>query len=234
MLSAAEQESRKSPVIGLDRVSKRYGRNPEIFSDVSLSLEKQSFTFLTGASGAGKSTLLKLLYLALNPTRGLITIFGQDVQGMSRQDRQLLKRKIGVVSQDFALIPHLNVFENATLPLRAAGYAPSKYKEDASELLRWVGLGDHMHAKPPTLSGGEAQRVAIARAVMSKPEILIADEPTGNVDPEMGQKLLRLFLEMNRTGTTVIIATHDISLVSGIKANQIQIVDGKLSTGSAL
>jgi len=212
----------------------RYGRDPEIFSDVSLSLDKQSFTFLTGASGAGKSTLLKLLYLALKPSRGLVTLFGRDVQGMTRQDKQRLKRRIGVVSQDFALIPHLNVFENATLPLRAAGQMPSSYREDASELLQWVGLGEKLLAKPSSLSGGETQRVAIARAVMSKPDILIADEPTGNVDPDMGQKLLRLFLEMNRTGTTVIIATHDTGLVSGIKGNQIQIVDGTLKSGSAL
>ena len=234
MLSSPEQESRKGSVIHLDKVSVRYGRNPEIFSDVSLDLKKQSFTFLTGASGAGKSTLLKLLYLSMNPTRGLVSLFGEDVQSMTRQDRQLLKRKIGVVSQDFALIPHLDVFENATLPLRAAGIAESKYREDAEELLSWVGLGEKLKAKPPTLSGGEAQRVAIARAVINKPQILIADEPTGNVDPEMGQKLLRLFLEMNRTGTTIIIATHDTTLVRGIDANEIQITGGTLKSGSAL
>ena len=212
----------------------RYGREAELFSDVNLDLARKSFTFLTGPSGAGKSTLLKLIYLALSPSRGLIKLFDQDALTASRQERQMLKRRIGVVSQDFALIPHLTVFENATLPLRAAGRNVSQYAEDAKELLSWVGLGEKLQAFPPTLSGGEVQRVAIARAVMNKPEILIADEPTGNVDPDMGQKLLRLFMEMNRTGTTVLIATHDTSLVKDIDANSIQIKDGRVVQGSAL
>jgi len=234
MISRPEQVNSANAIIQLNKVSVRYGREPEIFSDVNLSLQRQSFTFLTGASGAGKSTLLKLIYLAMNPTRGLVSVFGKDVLQATRRDRQMLKRRIGVVSQDFALIPHLSVFENATLPIRAAGKSLSKYSEDARELLSWVGLGDKLHAKPPTLSGGEAQRVAIARAIMNKPDILIADEPTGNVDPAMGQKLLRLFMEMNRTGTTILIATHDTSLVSQVDADAIQIMDGQLKTGSAL
>ncbi len=212
----------------------RYGREAEIFSDVNLALEKKSFTFLTGASGAGKSSLLKLIYMALSPTRGLVSLFGKDVTAMDRSDRQTLKRRIGVVSQDFALIPHLTVFENVTLPLRAAGLPVQKFTEDAKELLQWVGLGEKLDILPPTLSGGEVQRVAIARAVINKPDILIADEPTGNVDPAMGQKLLRLFTEMNRNGTTVIIATHDTSLVSGIDADMLRIRDKRLEKGSAL
>jgi len=234
MIASTEQVSRDAPVIQLEKVSVRYDRDTEIFSDLNLNLDLQSFTFLTGASGAGKSTLLKLIYLGLNPSRGLIRLFGQDVLSSTRKDRQLLKRRIGVVSQDFALIPHLTVFENATLPLVAAGHSPSKYTADAKELLAWVGLGDKLRALPPTLSGGEAQRLAIARAVVNQPDILIADEPTGNVDPEMGRKLLRLFAEMNRTGTTIIIATHDSALVNDFDADSLKIVDGKLTRGSIL
>ena len=212
----------------------RYGRGEEIFSDLNLSLAQRSFTFLTGASGAGKSTLLKLIYLALQPSRGLVRLFGQDVQSLPRKDQQHLKRRIGVVSQDFGLIPHMNVFENAVLPLTAAGKSVTGITEDAKELLAWVGLGEKLKARPTTLSGGEAQRLAIARAVMNRPDILIADEPTGNVDPAMGQKLLRLFQEMNRTGTTIIIATHDPALTKNAVSDSYRIVDGRLEKGSVL
>lgn len=218
-------------ILRLERVNMRYGRGPEILSGIDMELEKGSFTFLTGASGAGKSTLLKLIYLALSPTRGLVSVFGKPVGGLGRRDKQLLRRRIGVVSQDFSLIDHLTVFENTGLPLRAAGIRRAKYRDDVVELLRWVGLGDKLSAYPPTLSGGETQRVAIARAVIGKPDILIADEPTGNVDPEMGQRLLRLFLEMNRMGTTVLIATHDEGLLSGISADRLHIEGGRLTKG---
>jgi len=234
MISTSEQERSHGPVIELDKVSMRYGRGEEIFSDISLSLDRGSFTFLTGASGAGKSSLLKLIYLAARPTRGLVRLFGTDAQSSHRRERQKLKRRIGVVSQDFALIPHLSVYENAVLPLVTSEKPVDNYAKDARELLSWVGLGDKLHALPPTLSGGEAQRLAIARAVMNRPNILVADEPTGNVDPAMGQKLLRLFQEMNRTGTTILIATHDTSLVEGLKANCLKIVDGQLTKGSVL
>ena len=234
MISQPEQVSSQSSIVAFDKVSMRYGRGAEIFSDVSFSLEPRSFTFLTGASGAGKSTLLKLIYLALRPTRGLVRLFDNDVLGADRKSLQQLKRRIGVVSQDFALIPHLNVYENAVLPLIAAGQDTKKLAADAKELLAWVGLGDKLHALPPTLSGGEAQRLAIARAVINRPNLLIADEPTGNVDPEMGQKLMRLFQEMNRTGTTIIIATHDANLIKSYPCDCLKIVDGKLSEGNAL
>ena len=234
MISKIEQENSHGPVIELEKVSKRYGREAEVFSDVSLTLAHKSFTFLTGASGAGKSTLLKLLQLSLQPSRGLIRLFGEDVLQLSQKDRQKLKRRIGVVSQDFGLIKHMNVFENACLPLIAAGQSISKNSDDVKELLSWVGLGEKLHVLPPTLSGGEAQRLAIARAVVNKPDILLADEPTGNVDPEMGQKLLRLFQEMNRTGTTVLIATHDAQLVKSLKADSFRIIDGTLKKGSIL
>lgn len=234
MISTPKQDHSTDPVMELEKVSVRYGRGNEVFSDISLSLPRQSFTFLTGASGAGKSTLLKLIYLAMQPTRGLVRVFGQDVYSQTRKDQQQLKRRIGVVSQDFGLIPHMSVFENAVLPLTAAGKSISGIKADAKELLAWVGLGEKLEARPPTLSGGEAQRLAIARAIMNRPDILIADEPTGNVDPAMGQKLLRLFQEMNRTGTTILIATHDPSLTKNVTADTYKIVDGRLEVGSVL
>lgn len=234
MISSPKQDHSDDPVIQLEKVSMRYGRGDEVFSDINLSLPERSFTFLTGASGAGKSTLLKLIYLALQPTRGLVRLFGKDIQTLSRHGQQVIKRRIGVVSQDFGLISHLNVFENAILPLTAAKKPISGIEADAKELLAWVGLGDKLQARPSTLSGGEAQRLAIARAIMNRPEILIADEPTGNVDPAMGQKLLRLFQEMNRTGTTIIIATHDPALTEAIDADTYKIVDRHLERGSVL
>ena len=209
----------------------RYNRGPEILSDVNMRLRRGSFTFLTGASGAGKSTLLKLCYLTLKHSRGLINLFEQDVSVMSRAEQQSTKRKIGVVLQDFRLIDHLSVFENVALPLRVMEEARSEYSQDVVELLQWVGLGHRMDAMPQTLSGGEQQRAAIARAVIAKPDLLIADEPTGNVDPVIGRRLLRLFSEMNRMGTTILIATHDISLIREIQADILRIEKGQLFEG---
>lgn len=196
-----------------------------------MRLRRGSFTFLTGASGAGKSTLLKLCYLTLKHSRGLINLFEQDVSVMSRAEQQSTKRKIGVVLQDFRLIDHLSVFENVALPLRVMEEARSEYTQDVVELLQWVGLGHRMDAMPQTLSGGEQQRAAIARAVIAKPDLLIADEPTGNVDPVIGRRLLRLFSEMNRMGTTILIATHDISLIREIQADILRIENGQLFEG---
>ena len=215
-------------VVDFERVTQRYDRGPEIFSDINLQLKRGSFTFLTGRSGAGKSSLLKLCYLTLKPSRGLITLFENDISVMTRQEEQSTKRRIGVVLQDFRLIDHLSVFENVALPLRVTGTARASYMQDVTELLQWVGLGHRMEAMPPTLSGGEQQRAAIARAVIAKPDLLIADEPTGNVDPIIGQRLLRLFLEMNRMGTTVLVATHDTSLIRDVPANVLRLEDGQL------
>lgn len=209
----------------------RYGRGPEILSDVELTLPGGSFTFLTGASGAGKSTLLKLCYMALTPSRGLIDLFGHDVATLSGKNRQALKRRIGVVLQDFQLIDHLSIFENVALPLRVAGQARTTYSQDVTELLQWVGLGHRMQALPQTLSGGEKQRAAIARAVIAKPDLLIADEPTGNVDPVMGQRLLRLFAEMNRMGTTILIATHNVNLIQQLDTRVYRIENKRLLPG---
>ena len=218
-------------VVRFERVGVRYNRGPEILSDVNMRLRRGSFTFLTGASGAGKSTLLKLCYLTLKHSRGLINLFEQDVSVMSRAEQQSTKRKIGVVLQDFRLIDHLSVFENVALPLRVMEEARSEYTQDVVELLQWVGLGHRMDAMPQTLSGGEQQRAAIARAVIAKPDLLIADEPTGNVDPVIGRRLLRLFSEMNRMGTTILIATHDISLIREIQADILRIENGQLFEG---
>ena len=216
-------------IVALERVSLSYGRGPEILSDINFALRPGSFSFLTGASGAGKSTLLKLLYLAHSPTCGLVTVFGHSLADCAAMDIQKLKRRIGVVSQDYELIPHLSVFENAALPLRATGHERGVYQANTRELLDWVGLGDKLDHAPATLSGGEKQRVAIARAVMTKPDILIADEPTANVDPDMGRRLLRLFLEMNRSGTTVLIATHDHGHLDQIQADRYHLEDGQIS-----
>lgn len=209
----------------------RYGRGPEILSDVNLTLPQGSFSFLTGPSGAGKSSLLKLCYLALAPSRGHISTFGQDAALLDNRQTQAVRRRIGVVLQDFTLIDHLSVFENVSLPLRVAGQSRAQYTQDVTELLQWVGLGHRMQAFPSTLSGGEKQRAAIARAVIAKPNLLIADEPTGNVDPEIGRRLLRLFAEMNRMGTTVMIATHDIDLIQELEARVFRIEDGRIYKG---
>ena len=195
-------------------VSMRYGRGPEVLSDVSLSLPRGSFHFITGPSGAGKSSLLKLIYLAARPSAGTIRLFGEDVTPMSARDLPRARRRIGVVFQDLLLLDHLSAFDNTALPLRIAGHKASEYRSDVAELLTWVGLGARMNALPPTLAGGEKQRLAIARAVVNRPEILLADEPTGNVDHEMALRIYRLFVELNRLGTTVIIATHDQDLVA--------------------
>lgn len=202
-----------TPSVQLNRVGLRYGRGMEVLSDVNFTLERGSFNFITGPSGAGKTSLLKLIYLHVRPSRGLITLFGSDVSQLPLKDIPILKRRMGVVLRDFRLIDYLSVFENVALPLRVLGRKRPDYIDDVTNLLEWVGLGKRMRALPPTLSAGEKQRTAIARAVIARPEILIADEPTGNVDHEIGQRLIRLFAELNRLGTTVIIATHDHGLI---------------------
>ncbi|HAC57591.1 MAG TPA: cell division ATP-binding protein FtsE, partial [Rhodobiaceae bacterium] len=184
-------------MIRFENVGMRYGMGPEVLRDVSFHLAPASFHFLTGPSGAGKTSLLKLMFLANRPSRGLITMFGQDIATLPRAELPPLRRRIGVVFQEFRLLDHLTTYENVALPLKIQGKREGEYRADVEELLAWVGLGDRMNAKPPTLSGGEKQRAAIARAVVAQPEVLLADEPTGNVDPEMGQRLLRLFVELN-------------------------------------
>ncbi|MFC3076596.1 cell division ATP-binding protein FtsE [Phenylobacterium terrae] len=206
----------------------RYGRAPETLKDLSFSLTPGSFHFLTGPSGAGKSSLLKLIYLAARPSKGLLHLFGQDVSRAPAVERPALRRRIGVVFQELLLLDHLSAFDNAALPLRIAGGRPDEYRQDVAELLTWVGLRSRMHAMPATLAGGEKQRLAIARAVVARPEILLADEPTGNVDHEMAVRILRLFVELNRLGTTIVIATHDQDMVARSGMPVLHIEEGRL------
>jgi cell division transport system ATP-binding protein len=221
------------PVLRFAGVGLRYGRGEEVLREVSFDLKAGSFHFLTGPSGAGKSSLLKLIYRAERPSRGLITLFGQDLAALSRRQLPLLRRRIGVVFQDFRLLDHLSAFDNAALPLRLAGRPPKSYRDDVAEMLAWVGLGSKLHAMPQTLSGGEKQRLAIARAVIGQPDILVADEPTGNVDPDMAQRILRLFVELNRLGTTVLIASHDQDLVARSGMPELRLDQGQLVAGAA-
>ncbi|MEZ5806993.1 MAG: cell division ATP-binding protein FtsE [Zhengella sp.] len=215
-------------MIRFENVGLRYGMGPEIIRDVSFQLPERSFQFLTGPSGAGKTTLLRLLFMSLKPTRGLITVFGKDRARITRAELPHLRRRIGVVFQDFHLLDHMTTWENVALPLRIRGREEATYRNDVTELLKWVGLGDRMHVLPPVLSGGEKQRAAIARALIEQPEILLADEPTGNVDPPMARRLLRLFIELNRSGTAVLIATHDLSLMNQVDARRMILSDGRL------
>ncbi len=231
---AAHDDASAPPVLSFAGVSMRYGQGPEMLRDVSFSLQPGSFHFLTGPSGAGKSSLLKLIYLAARPSKGLITLFGQDLAVLPARQLPMLRRRIGVVFQDFCLLDHLSAFDNAALPLRIAGGKPKAYKNDVAELLAWVGLGPRLHAMPDTLSGGEKQRLAIARAVIGRPDILLADEPTGNVDPEMAVRILHLFVQLNRQGTTVLIATHDRHLVERAGMPQLHLDQGRLALRSGL
>ena len=206
----------------------RYGRSGEVLRDVTFTVEQGSFHFITGASGAGKSSLLKLIYLAEKPSRGRIEMFGRDVVRMPAEERMKMRRRIGVVFQELRLLEHLTAFDNAALPLRIAGHKPQEYRADVAELLAWVGLKDRMGAYPSSLSGGEKQRLAIARAVVARPHILLADEPTGNVDNEAAMRILRLFSELNRLGTTVLVASHDEELVARAGQPVLHLHDGRL------
>lgn len=222
-------------VAEFDNVGLRYGTGSETLTDISFTLFPGSFYFLTGPSGAGKTSLLKLLYLSLRPSRGAIRMFGNDTVTMTRDRLPGFRRRIGVVFQDFRLVPHLTAFDNIALPLRIAGITEKDLQGPVNEMLSWIGLSERAEARPATLSGGEQQRVAIARAVIGRPEILVADEPTGNVDPEMAVRLLQLFAALNRLGTTVVVATHDIHLLQEIEgAQMMRLEKGRLSdpTGS--
>lgn len=203
-------------MIELRNVAHTYGGGA-LLSEISLKLASGSFHFLTGPSGAGKTTLLKLCYGALSPTSGQVTVFDQDIGALDRDQIALLRRRMGVVHQDCQFLDHLSVAENVALPLSVSETDKGAAEEDLGELLAWVGLTHRAEAYPPELSGGERQRAALARAVIMSPDVVIADEPTGNVDWEMSQRLLRLLVELNRMGKTVLIATHDLSLIRAAK-----------------
>jgi len=207
-------------------VGLRYGTGAEVLRDLDFRLGTGGFYFLTGPSGAGKTSLLKLLYLAQRPTRGRIRLFGEELSEAPREALPGFRRRIGVVFQDFRLIRHLSAFDNVALPLRIAGRSEAEVDASVREMLDWVGLADRSSARPPTLSGGEQQRVAIARAVIAQPELLVADEPTGNVDAEMASRLLRLFEALNGLGTTVVVATHDINLIALQPRAELMRLDG--------
>ncbi|ARS28842.1 cell division ATP-binding protein FtsE [Sphingomonas sp. KC8] len=217
-------------IVQFDNVGLRYGTGAETLSDISFTLAAGAFYFLTGPSGAGKTSLLRLLYLAQRPSRGLIHLFGEDIVTLPRSRMPGFRRRIGVVFQDFRLVPYLSAYDNVALPLRVAGVPERELDGPVREMLAWVGLANRASARPATLSGGEQQRVAIARAVIGRPEVLVADEPTGNVDPDMAARLIHLFDALNKLGTTIVVATHDINLIGRVGHAQMMRLDrGRLS-----
>jgi cell division transport system ATP-binding protein len=215
-------------MVRFENVGMRYGAGPEVLRDVTFALDAGSFTFLTGLSGAGKTTLLKLINITEPPSRGLVTLFGRDLSVTKRSEFPALRRRIGVVFQDFRLLNHLSAFDNAALPLRLAGRRVGQYEQDVEELLSWVGLGDRMNARPPTLSGGEQQRIAIARALVNDPQLVLADEPTGNLDPDLSLEIMNLFREINARGTTVVVATHDRELIRRVGRRSVTLDHGRI------
>jgi cell division transport system ATP-binding protein len=211
-------------MIKFDYVGLRYGFGPEVLSDISFELAPGSFHFLTGASGSGKTSLMRLMYLAHLPSRGKVKLFGDDVMRMSRFQRMQVRQKVGTVFQDFRLLPHLSAYDNVALPLRISGYPEHKIRSNVEELMDWVGLSEHMQALPNTLSGGQQQRIAVARAVVARPKLILADEPTGNLDDKIGQRIFKLFEQLNKMGTTVVIATHNVTMMQEF-AHPVMILD---------
>lgn len=215
-------------VIQFEGVGLAYGDGPPVLKNLSFRIAPGSFHFLTGPSGSGKTSLLRLLLLSRRPSAGRIVMFGDDTTALRGEQLLAIRRRIGIVFQEFRLLEHLTTFENVALPLRVQGLPESAYRENVGELLDWVGLGSRMNALPDVLSGGEKQRAAIARAVISKPELLLADEPTGNVDPELSERLMHLFAELNKMGTTVVVATHETTLLKKFKVPRMVLQDGEV------
>ena len=216
-------------MIKFEHVGLRYGIGPEVLSDINFTLDPGSFHFLSGPSGAGKTSLMNLMYLGRKPTRGVVTMFDRDINTLDRDQLAGFRQRIGVVFQDFRLLPHLSIFDNVALPLRISGKPEKEIYNNVHELLEWVGLGSHTRALPPTVSGGQQQRVAIARAVIARPKLLLADEPTGNLDDEIGFRLMGLFEQLNRMGTTIVIATHNTAIMEKFVHPQLVLDQGHLS-----
>ena len=232
---AARQEPRPpqalrpgAPIVAFDGVGVRYGAGEDVLTDINFDIAPGSFQFLTGPSGAGKTSLLRLLFMTLKPTRGKITLFGRDAATVGADALPAMRRRIGIVFQDFRLLDHLTLYENVALPLRVRGHEEASYRADVIDLLKWVGLAARIDAFPTVLSGGEQQRAAVARALIDQPELLLADEPTGNLDPGLARRLLRLFVELNRAGTSVVIATHDLLLMEQFDARRLVLGDKRL------
>lgn len=215
-------------MIKFEHVGLRYGVGPEVLSDINFTLEPGSFHFLSGPSGAGKTSLLNLLFLGRRPTRGLITMFGQNINELERERLAPIRQRIGVVFQEFRLLPNLSTFDNVALPLRIQGRPEKEIRNNVTELLDWVGLADYKKALPLTLSGGQQQRIAIARAIIARPRLLLADEPTGNLDDEMGLRLMNLFDQLNRMGTTILIATHSQYIMDQYNHPRMVLANGNL------
>ena len=215
-------------MVRLDGVGLRYGGGGHVLHDVSFALPEGAFRWLLGPSGAGKTSLLRLLTLAVRPTSGRLNVLGRQIEAAGRHDLPPLRRRIGMVFQDFRLLPHLSAFDNVALPLRLARRPEAQLRADVAEMLRWVGLDRHAQARPSALSGGEQQRVAIARAVVLRPALLLADEPTGNLDEAQAGRLMQLLTELNRLGTTVVVATHNLQLVARHAAPALYLSDGTL------
>ena len=215
-------------VIRLEGVGLRYGGAEPVLHDVSFSVGDGGFRWLLGPSGAGKSSLLRLLYLASRPSVGRLFLLGAEIGALARRDLPPLRQQIGVVFQDFRLMPHLSAFDNVALPLRLAGRPEGQIRADVDEMIRWVGLARRAAARPAELSGGEQQRVAIARAVIGRPSLLLADEPTGNLDEHQADRLMQLMGELNRVGTTVVVATHNDGLVKRYPGRALRLAEGRL------
>lgn len=220
-------------MIRFSHVGLRYrhgaGADATALDDIDFEIPEGGFRWLTGPSGAGKTSLLKLMYLALHPTHGRIDLFGTDAARLDRRATALFRRRIGVVYQDFRLLSHLTAFDNVALPLRLARRKEAQIRADVTELLRWVGLAGRLDHRPDEMSGGEQQRVAIARAVIARPSLLVADEPTGNLDDDQAERLMHLIRSLNRLGTTVIVATHNLGLVRRNPAPMIELQDGRMT-----
>jgi cell division transport system ATP-binding protein len=224
-------------MVRFDEVGLSYGRTgqgqhaggAEVLHDLTFVLPDGTFRWLLGPSGAGKTSVLRLMYLAVRPTRGRLAILGTEIDTAQRRALPRLRRRIGVVFQDFRLLPHLSAFDNVALPLRIAGRPEGQIKADVGEMLRWVGLGRQAQARPAALSGGEQQRVAIARAVINRPTLLLADEPTGNLDEDQAERLMQLLKELNRLGTTVVVATHNDALVARHPSAALRLERGRLA-----